>query len=106
MMIRSTVLLAAALALAATASLAQQAPRESEMIQDAPMYTVLDFDAIPAIDEPLFIGAAEADSFLRNEEMVIGVVSGDEAKAYSTWHLDHHEIVNDVVNGTPIAATW
>ena len=29
-----------------------------------------------------------------SQEMVIGVVDGDEARAYSAWHLDQHEIVD------------
>ncbi len=70
------------------------------------MYTVLDFDAIPSIDEPIFVTAGEGDNFLQENEMVIGVVAGSDAKAYSTWQLDHHEIVNDVIGETPIAATW
>ncbi len=80
--------------------------RDTVFVRGDPMYTVLDFDAIPAIDNPVFVTASEADSFLRPDEMVIGVHAGGEAKAYSTWHLDRHEIVNDVLGGTAIAATW
>jgi len=36
----------------------------------------------------------------------MGYSSGDEAHVYSLDLLNHHEIVNDVVGGTPIAATW
>ncbi len=95
-----------ALSLLLPLSATAQKEHESEMIRNALMYTVLDFDAIPAIDDPVFVSAEAADSFLQENEMVIGVISGMDVKAYSTWHLDHHEIVNDVVNGTPIAATW
>jgi hypothetical protein len=85
-----------------------QPPREQESvpIRGEPMYTVLPFDAIPAIDEPVFVGAGEADRFLLPHEPVIGVRSGIDVKAYSAWHLDHHEIVNDVIGETPIAVTW
>jgi hypothetical protein len=34
------------------------------------------------------------------------VVLGGEARAYSLWQLDAHEIVNDQIAGTAIAATW
>ncbi len=81
-------------------------PEDVELIDGDRIYTVLEFDGIPAIDDPVFVSAAEADSFLNPDEMMIGVSIGDEARAYSTWHLDGHEIVNDVVGGTPIAATW
>ena len=29
-----------------------------------------------------------------------------QARAYSAWHLDHHEIVNDRIGKTAIAVTW
>jgi hypothetical protein len=41
-----------------------------------------------------------------DQEPVVGVVMGDVAKAYSTWHLDHHEIVNDIIASQPLAVTW
>jgi hypothetical protein len=62
-------------------------------------------DAIPAIDDPLFVPAAEAD-FMRDDETVIGVVHDGQAKAYSLWHLDRHEIVNDRLGRDPVAVTW
>jgi hypothetical protein len=40
------------------------------------------------------------------EEPVFGLVVGDEARAYSLWQLDRHEIVNDRVGGIAFAATW
>ena len=67
---------------------------------------VLPRDAIPAIDRPVFVSAGEADDFMSDDELVIGVVAGGVAKAYSTWLLDRHEIVNDVIGSTPIAVTW
>jgi Protein of unknown function (DUF3179) len=67
---------------------------------------VLPKDAIPAIDSPVFEAAQTAVNFMRDEEIVIGVTDGKQAKAYSTWLLDNHEIVNDVIGSTPIAVTW
>ncbi len=37
---------------------------------------------------------------------VIGVFSGGEARAYPLFLLNNHQIVNDVVGGTPISASW
>jgi len=34
------------------------------------------------------------------------VTAEGQAKAYSTWHLDRHEVVNDYIGETAIAATW
>lgn len=79
-------------------------PRVSQIERD-PVYTLLAPDAIPSIDAPEFVGVAEA-TFMRDEEPVIGIVSGGVAKAFSTWHLDHHEIVNDTIGGKPVAVTW
>jgi hypothetical protein len=64
-------------------------------------------DAIPSIDAPTYASADEADAFMRADEPVLGVVGAEgTARAYSAWHLDHHEIVNDVLDGEPLAATW
>jgi hypothetical protein len=76
-----------------------------EDLRGHPLYKVLAPDAIPAIDDPRFVPAAQAD-FMKDEEPVLGVFHGGVAKAYSLWHLDHHEIVNDTLGRTPIAATW
>ena len=69
------------------------------------VYSLLAPDRIPAIDEPSLVAAKEAD-FMADEEWVLGVTNGEEARAYSLWHLDRHEIVNDALGGEPIAATW
>jgi hypothetical protein len=70
------------------------------------MYTVLPPDAIGAIAEPEFLTGEDADSQMSGDEMVLGITLGGETKAYSLWQLDAHEIVNDSIAGTPIAATW
>ena len=75
-------------------------------IQGEPVVKLLPVDAIASVDEPRMVPADEAEEFMRDDELVIGVVVGEEARAYSTWHLDHHEIVNDRLGETPIAATW
>ena len=76
-------------------------------IEGEPLIEVLPRDAIPSIDAPTYVSADEADAFMRADEPVLGVVGAEgTARAYSAWHLDHHEIVNDVLDGEPIAATW
>lgn len=86
----------------------QAQPAAVEEIQGSPMFTVLPRDAIPAIDDPVFVSVKEAEAFMRPEEQVLGVTApgGRGARAYSTWQLNQHEIVNDVVGGTPLAITW
>ena len=78
----------------------QTAAGQSEQIVQ-----VLPRDAIPAIDNPTFEPAAKARS-LDSNELVIGLVGTDGQRAYSTWQLDRHEIVNDVFEGRPVAVTW
>jgi len=70
------------------------------------VYQVLPVGAIPAIDDPTFVSGAAANAQMRPEEPVLGIVVEGQARAYSTWQLDAHEIVNDEIAGTAIAATW
>jgi hypothetical protein len=62
-------------------------------------------DGIPAILNPKFILPSEAD-FIGPNDKVIGVESGDEAKAYPIKILNWHEVVNDTINGIPIVVTF
>lgn len=97
-------LLAGALALG---SAAQRSVPRTEKIGDGVLLHVLPFDRIPALDNPQFVSAAEADKFMSKDEPLLGVFDGTVAKAYSLWHLDHHEIVNDTTpRFGPIAVTW
>ena len=76
------------------------------VVDGDPVMKLLPRDAIESVDDPIMVPAAAADSFMRDEEMILGVYDGKQARAYSTWHLDRHEIVNDRLGETPIAATW
>ena len=69
------------------------------------IFRVLPRDAIPAIDEPAFESVATARNF-NNNELMVGLVGTTERRAYSTWQLDRHEIVNDTFEGRPVAVTW
>ena len=75
------------------------------MAQSDEIHVVLPRDGIPSIDQPSFGPVADTPYFA-DEELMIGVVGEREARAYSTWQLDVHEIVNDVFEGRPIAVTW
>ncbi len=74
--------------------------------EGAPMYTVLEPGDIPAIENPQFVSGDAADAQMLPEEPVIGIVLNGQARAYSMWQLDHHEIVDDVLAGIPIAVNW
>jgi hypothetical protein len=63
-------------------------------------------DGIPAIDRPKFETAAEAAKWLKPREPVILFDRPGEARAYPLQILIWHEIVNDVVAGTPASVTF
>lgn len=73
---------------------------------DLEIVTLLPPDAIPAIDNPRFITAAEADKQLSLRDLVIGVSIDGEHRAYGAAFLSAHEIVNDTLGGRAIAVTW
>jgi hypothetical protein len=62
-------------------------------------------DGIPSIDDPNFTAADEVD-FLEDWELVVGIKSGNETKAYPHVILYYHEIVNDSVGELPVALTF
>lgn len=93
------------LATAASVACGQNLP-EIDSLKGDPVVEVLPPDAIPAIDDPKFVSAKKANKFMQKNEPVLGVVHEGEAKAYSLWHLDRHEIVNDTLKETPVGVTW
>jgi hypothetical protein len=93
------------LLIAATAAAPQRPWTEEIKIDGDAVMRGLPRDAIPAIDRPEFVAAGEA-TFMRDNEPVIGVSIGGEARAYSAWLLNAHEIVNDTIGGRAIAVTW
>jgi len=68
--------------------------------------TLLPKDGIPAIFDPQFVSAQEADGFLRDGDQVMGVVIDGDARAYGTAFLSNREVVNDTVGGRAITVTW
>jgi len=68
--------------------------------------TLLPKDGIRSIDNPRFLDVPEADLEYDADELVIGVEFDGEARAYSIDLLSRREIVNDEVQGRPIAVTW
>ena len=62
-------------------------------------------DGIPPIDEPRFLPAAAVD-FLADNEPVLALDLGGEARAYPVQILTWHEIVNDTVGGVPVSVSY
>ncbi len=74
--------------------------------RDLKIVTLLPFDAIPAILEPEFTTAEDADAQLEPHNLVLGLSINGDHRAYSIPTLSSHEIVNDTVGGQPVAVTW
>jgi hypothetical protein len=55
-------------------------------------------------DRPSFVNADQ--SKLDRDEKVIAVTVGNVARAYPIRIISYHHIINDVVDGIPIAATY
>jgi Protein of unknown function (DUF3179) len=63
-------------------------------------------DGIPSIDEPKFTSIQEADKYLEDSELVLGVNINGDVRAYPLQILVWHEIVNGKVGGVPVAVTY
>ena len=70
-----------------------------------PRKVVRPFDPIT---EPNIVAASESDSWVKDGELILGVVVGEKARAYPINMLTNpsREIINDTLGGQPIAATW
>ena len=110
-----------------TQPLAPTATAEPEEM-DLEIVTLLPFDAIPAVLDPVFISADEADAKLAemsekrfqrsadqallkgelssDDALVLGVSINGDSRAYYIPTLSRVEIVNDTVGGQPLAVTW
>jgi hypothetical protein len=62
---------------------------------------VLEPDAIPSVDDPTF--GSEFDGGPGDDLLV---VESDPPRGYPVRILNFHEIVNDTVDGDPLAVTW
>lgn len=63
---------------------------------------VIPRDAIPSVENPSF----DDEYAGRDDDRVVVVESEDRPRAYPLRYLQFHEIVNDTVDGEPLAITW
>ena len=63
-------------------------------------------DGIPALTDPEFVTAREANAQLEKDEKVLGIFLDGVAKAYPIRILSWHELVNDRVGTRPILVSW
>lgn len=62
-------------------------------------------DCIPSIDKAKYVPAAEVD-YLKDGDLVLALSINGDARAYPAKVLNHHEIVNEIIGGEPIAVTF
>jgi hypothetical protein len=83
---------------------------ETYTIWDIPLEEVFDGgpgkDGIPALESPNFVSIADAESYMQDDDLVIGVKMGSEIRGYTHPVLDWHEIVNDEFGMDKFAMTY
>lgn len=85
-----------------TTDLIDRSPTGSEAYHGLIQYRAQ--DAKVAITEPVFIPVNKA--LLAAGTKVIGIFINGEARAYPLLILNNHQVVNDVIGGTPVSASW
>jgi len=63
-------------------------------------------DGIPSIDNPKFVPLDEADEWIEDNELVLGITYKGVKKVYPLQIMVWHEIVNDIIAGDPLLITY
>ena len=95
-----------AASIGATAAVAHAAARGGGQAAQQPegYRQMLPRGGIPAIDEPQWVAASEAN--IPGPAYVFGIVVEGQARAFSINLLNTHEVVDDKIGATAYAAVW
>lgn len=63
-------------------------------------------DGIPPLESPRMVSPAEASSWIRDGDQVIGIELNGDVRAYPRRIIDWHEMVNDTVGGIPVSLAY
>ena len=63
-------------------------------------------DGIPALFNPDYLTANEADKLLKPDEKVLGLTLKGVSRAYPIRIMSWHELVNDEIGGIPYLVSW
>ncbi len=63
-------------------------------------------DGIPSIDSPKFVPLQEADQWIGDNELVLGIIYKGVKRVYPMQIMVFHEIVNDTIAGDPLLITY
>lgn len=74
--------------------------------REVAIFSLLPRDSIRSIDAPRFVDTDAAARWMTDSEQIVGLVIGDEVRAYPINILSRHEIVNDIVGGTPVVVSY
>ena len=62
-------------------------------------------DGIPSVDNPQF-ATSSLINHMQDDDLILGIQIGNEVRGYTHPVLDWHEIINDEINGVPVAITY
>jgi len=63
-------------------------------------------DGIPALFNPEYLTAKDADKVLKPDERVLGLTLKGVSRAYPIRIMSWHELVNDEIAGEPYLVSW
>ena len=63
-------------------------------------------DGIPSIDNPKFVTLSEADQWIEDNELILGITYKGVKRVYPLQIMVWHEIVNDIIAGDPLLITY
>ena len=63
-------------------------------------------DGIAPIDDPASEPVAYSNTWIMDKEPILVLVIGDIAKAYPLKMVIRHEVINEIINDTPVAVTF
>ncbi len=63
-------------------------------------------DGIPSLDNPEFVTLDEADQWIEDNELVLGITYKGVKRVYPLQIMVWHEIVNDIIAGDPLLITY
>jgi hypothetical protein len=63
-------------------------------------------DGIPSIDNPNYVSLEEADQWIEDDELVLGITYKDVKRVYPLQIMVLHEIVNDTIANDPLLITY
>lgn len=63
-------------------------------------------DGIPSIDDPKFVTVEDADGWIADNELVLGLIYRNTTRVYPLQIMTWHEIVNEEIEGEPVLITY